>query len=210
MIHEILAVGMLGCNCSILGDEQTRKAIVIDPGAEIPMLLARIASHGLQVQQIFVTHAHIDHIAGALSLQRITGAPIVYNQADLPLVAMMDIQATWIGIATPEVKAPDESPAHGSSFSVGELSGVILHTPGHTAGSICLYLPRQSLLLAGDTLFRGSVGRTDLPGGDASTLLRSIHTHLVPLPEHTVVVPGHGPATTIGREIADNPFLQKM
>ena len=210
MIHEVLPVGVLGCNCSILGDERSRKALVVDPGAEIPALLARLAHHGLQVQQILITHAHIDHIAGAKSLQQLTGAPILYNQADLPLVAMMDVQASWIGVETPEVSAPDESLAHGDSFHAGGISGVVLHTPGHTPGSLCLYLPKESLLLAGDTLFRGSVGRTDLPGGDTSTLLRSIYTHLRPLPEQTRVIPGHGPETTIGREIADNPFLQGM
>ncbi len=210
MIHEVLPVGVLGCNCSILGDEQSRKALVIDPGAEIPAILARVAHHGLQVQQILVTHAHIDHIAGALSLQRLTGAPISYNQDDLPLVAMMDLQATWIGAPTPEVHAPDESLADGSTFRAGGLSGIVLHTPGHTPGSLCLYLPEESLLLAGDTLFRGSIGRTDLPGGDASTLLRSIYTSLKPLPEGTRVIPGHGPETTIGREVAVNPYLQGM
>lgn len=208
MIHEILPVGVLGCNCSILGDEQTCEAVVIDPGAAIPRILARIAHHGLRVQQILVTHAHIDHIAGALSLQRATGAPILYNQADLPLVAMMDVQASWIDVPTPEVNAPDESLAHGACFSAGALSGVVLHTPGHTPGSLCLYLPRESLLLSGDTLFRGSIGRTDLPGGNASVLLRSIHTYLMPLPEDTRVIPGHGPETTIGQEIANNPYLR--
>ena len=210
MIHEVLPVGVLECNCSILGDEQSRKALVIDPGADIPAIFARIVHHGLQVEQILITHAHIDHIAGALSLQRLTGAPILYNQADLPLVAMMDVQATWIGGSTPEVNVPDESLGHGNTFRAGGITGIVLHTPGHTPGSLCLYLPEESLLLAGDTLFRGSVGRTDLPGGDASTLLRSIYTHLRPLPEETRVIPGHGPETTIGQEIANNPYLQGM
>ncbi len=210
MIHDVFPVGLLRCNCSILGDDASREAIVVDPGADIAAILARVAAHGLTVKQIVVTHAHIDHIAGALSLQLSTGAPVLYNQADLPLVAMMDVQAEWLGIATPEVKPPDASLAHGEPVGVAGLSGTVLHTPGHTPGSLCLYLPDHALLLAGDTLFAGSIGRTDLPGGDAATLLRSIHTHLLPLPETTRVIPGHGPATTIGAEVADNPFLQGL
>ncbi len=210
MIHDVFPVGLLRCNCSILGDETSREAIVVDPGADIAAILARVAAHGLTIKQIVVTHAHIDHIAGALSLQQSTGAPVLYNQADLPLVAMMDVQAGWLGIATPEVKPPDASLEHGASVGVAGLSGTVLHTPGHTPGSLCLYLPNHDLLLAGDTLFAGSIGRTDLPGGDTATLLRSIHTHLLPLPEATRVIPGHGPATTIGAEAADNPFLQDL
>ena len=210
MIHEVFPVGVLRCNCSLLGDAISREAIVVDPGADVVGILSRVAAHGLTVKQILVTHAHIDHIAGALALQQSTGAPVLYNQADLPLVAMMDVQAGWIGVAAPEVKPPDASLAQGDAFGVTGLGGIVLHTPGHTPGSLCLYLPVHNLLLAGDTLFAGSVGRTDLPGGDAATLLRSIHTHLLPLPEETLVIPGHGPATTIGAETQDNPFLQKL
>ncbi len=210
MIHEVLAVGVLRCNCSILADERSREAIIVDPGADVSLILQRVAALDLIVKQILVTHAHIDHIAGASTLQRMTGAPVLYNQADLPLVAMMDVQAGWLGVATPEVAQPDASLEHGASFGVNGLTGLILHTPGHTQGSLCLYLPEQALLLAGDTLFAGSIGRTDLPGGDIETLLRSIHTHLVPLPEETRVIPGHGPATTIGMEVAENPFLRNL
>ncbi len=210
MIHEVFPVGVLRCNCSVLGDSSSREAIVVDPGADVAGILGRVAAHGLKIKQIIVTHAHIDHIAGALTLQQSTGAPVLYNQADLPLVAMMEVQAGWIGVPTPEVKPPDASLEHGAAFGVAGLSGTVLHTPGHTPGSLCLYIPQHRLLLAGDTLFAGSVGRTDLPGGDMATLLRSIHTHLLPLPEATQVVPGHGPSTTIGAEAQDNPFLQKI
>ena len=207
MIHEILTVGPLQCNCSILGDEASGEAIVVDPGDEIPRILAVLARHKLTLKQILVTHAHIDHIAGAARLKAATGAPILYNQNDLPLVRMMDVQAGWIGTATPEVPAPDDSLNDGKLISIAGISGSILHTPGHTQGSVCLYLPAQSLLLAGDTLFAGSVGRSDLPGGDGPTLIRSIHSKLLPLPDATVVIAGHGPRTTIGDERESNPFL---
>ena len=210
MIHDVFPVGILQCNCSILGDELSREAIVVDPGANIGTIMARLAKHRLTVKQIVVTHAHIDHIAGASELQHLTGAPILYNPADLPLVAMMDAQAGWIGAATPEVSAPDEGLKHGTVFGVDGVSGAVLHTPGHTPGSVCLYFPNQALLLAGDTLFAGSIGRTDLPGGNAGLLLRSIHTHLLPLPEETRVIPGHGPETTIGHELQENPFLRGL
>ena len=210
MIHEILPVGALACNCSILGDETSREAIVVDPGDNIPQILARLAAHHLTLKQILITHAHIDHIAGAATLQSLTGAPILYNQADLPLVAMMDIQAGWLGISTPEVKPPDASLEDGASFGVSGIAGSVLHTPGHTPGSLCLLIPAENLLLAGDTLFAGSIGRTDLPGGDTRTLLRSLHTHLLPLPDRTRVIPGHGPETTIAVEREHNPFLKTL
>ena len=208
MIHEILPVGLLSCNCSILGDETSHEAIVVDPGDDIPRILALLAKHQLTVKQIVITHAHIDHIAGAQELKRITGAPILYNQNDLPLVAMMDIQAGWLGMATPEVRPPDQDLPEGYTVRVEGLSGTIHHTPGHTQGSVCLYLPEQSLLLAGDTLFAGSIGRTDLPGGDLKTLLSSVYTKLLALPDETIVVPGHGALTSIGQERESNPFLK--
>jgi glyoxylase-like metal-dependent hydrolase (beta-lactamase superfamily II) len=207
MIHEILPVGILQCNCSILGDEASGEAIVVDPGDDIPRILAILQRHNLTVKQILITHAHIDHIAGAARLKALTGAPVLYNPRDLPLVKMMDVQAGWLGMATPEVHSPDDSLEDGKVIAIAGLTGSILHTPGHTQGSVCLYLPAQELLLAGDTLFAGSVGRTDLPGGDGPMLIRSIHSKLLPLPDETVVIPGHGPKTTIGEEREFNPFL---
>jgi hydroxyacylglutathione hydrolase len=208
MIHEILTVGPLQCNCSILGDESSHEAIVVDPGDDIPRIMAVLATHGLTVKKIVITHAHIDHIAGAHRLKQLTGAPILYNQHDLPLVKMMDIQAGWLGIPTPTVLPPDDTLEDGKLITITGLSGSIVHTPGHTEGSVCLYLPTQSLLLAGDTLFAGSVGRTDLPGGDTRKLLSSIHERLLTLPDDTTVIPGHGSRTTIGTERDSNPFLQ--
>ncbi|NYF52058.1 MBL fold metallo-hydrolase [Tunturiibacter gelidoferens] len=208
MIHEILAVGPLQCNCSILGDETSHEAIVVDPGDDIPRIIAVLATHNLTVKKIVITHAHIDHIAGAHRLKQLTGAPILYNQQDLPLVKMMDIQAGWLGIPTPTVPTPDDTLEDGKLMAITGLAGSIIHTPGHTQGSVCLYLPAQTLLLAGDTLFAGSVGRTDLPGGDIRKLLSSIHDRLLTLPDDVTVIPGHGSRTTIGVEKDSNPFLQ--
>jgi hydroxyacylglutathione hydrolase len=207
MIHEILPVGLLQCNCSILGDEISREAIVVDPGDEIPRIVSVLQRHHLTVKYIVITHAHIDHIAGAHRLKQLTGAPILYNQNDLPLVRIMDLQAGWLGMPTPEVAAPDTLLTDGQTIKIAGLSGSILHTPGHTQGSVCLYIPQQSLLLAGDTLFAGSVGRTDLPGGDSRQIIDSIQGKLMALPEETTVVPGHGPTTSIGEERENNPFL---
>jgi hydroxyacylglutathione hydrolase len=207
MIQETLPVGLLQCNCTILGDESTREAFVIDPGDNIPSIQAVLDRHGLTVKSIIITHAHIDHIAGAQRLKKLTGAPILYNENDLPLVRMMDTQAGWLGIPTPEVAPPDAPLTDGQKITAGRLDGIVLHTPGHTQGSLCLYLPDQSLLIAGDTLFAGSVGRTDLPGGEGPQLIRSIHTQLLTLPDEVRVIPGHGPATTIGEERETNPFL---
>lgn len=210
MIHEVLAVGPLQCNCSILGDETSREAIVVDPGDEIPRILQVLERHQLIVKQIVVTHAHIDHIAGAHRLKQITGAPILYNQRDLPLVAMMEEQAGWIGVKTPTVIAPDDSLEDGEAVGVSGLSGIVIHTPGHTEGSLCIYLPEQELLLAGDTLFAGSIGRTDLPGGNTGKILASIRDRLLPLPDGTKVIAGHGESTTIDLERRINPFLQDL
>jgi hydroxyacylglutathione hydrolase len=211
MIRETFPVGLLQCNCSILGDDASGEAIVVDPGDDIPRILALLAKHKLTVKQILITHAHIDHIASAKTLKQLTGAPILYNQNDLALVAIMDVQAGWLGLTmVPEVAPPDASLENNQTIAVQGITGTILHTPGHTEGSICLYIPDEALLIAGDTLFAGSIGRTDLPGGDGRTLIRSIHDQLMPLPEETRVIPGHGRTTTIGEEKESNPFLQKL
>ncbi len=208
MIRETFPVGLLRCNCTILGDEASREAIVVDPGEDIPHIQSVLTRHHLIVRRILVTHAHIDHIAGALQLKALTGAPILYNQLDLPLVSMMDVQASWLGVPTPAVAPPDDDLRDGQTIAISGVAGAILHTPGHTEGSVCFYLPAAQLLLAGDTLFDGSVGRTDLPGGDTRTLLRSIHNRLMVLPDETLVIPGHGRTTTIGKERGSNPYLQ--
>src|SRR5579864_9017312 len=209
MIHEILPVGPLQCNCSIIGDEVTHEAIVIDPGDDIEDVQALIRKHNLQVKQIVITHAHIDHVGGAMKLRAATGAPILLNQNDYALLKMLDVQATWIGVASPGKVEIDRSISSGETVSAGSLQASVLHTPGHTKGSICLYFPAENKLIAGDTLFAGSIGRTDLPGGSMQNILRSLHQTVLALPDETVVIPGHGPLTTIGEERASNPFLVK-
>jgi glyoxylase-like metal-dependent hydrolase (beta-lactamase superfamily II) len=208
MILETFPVGPLQCNCTILGDEQTGEAIVIDPGEEIGRIQKRLAAHGLKLKQILVTHGHIDHVGGALKLKRLTGAPIYLNEGDLEQLALMQDQANWLGVETPETAPPDESLADGMIVGLGSYPASVLHTPGHTQGSICLLFAPLKLLVAGDTLFAGSIGRTDLPGGDYDQIIDSIHTRLLALPDETKVVPGHGPASTIGAERRSNPFLR--
>jgi glyoxylase-like metal-dependent hydrolase (beta-lactamase superfamily II) len=207
VILESFPVGPLQCNCTILGDPLTHEAVVIDPGEEIGRIATRLKELGLTLTQILITHAHIDHIGGALKLKRLTGAPILLNENDLPLLAMMEQQAGWLGIETPEVAPPDASLADGMRVGLAAYPAQVLHTPGHTLGSVCLYFQPLNLLVAGDTLFAGSIGRTDLPGGNSRQLLSSIHSRLLVLPEETYVLPGHGPLTTIGAERERNPFL---
>ena len=209
MIHEIIPVGPLQCNCSILGDESTHEGMVIDPGDNIDEIVALIQKHNLQIKKIVVTHAHIDHVGGAMKLKKITGAPVLLNQNDLALLKMLDVQAAWIGVAPPGDVHVDENPSSGDSIQSGSLKAQVLHTPGHTEGSICLYFEPDKKLIAGDTLFAGSIGRTDLPGGSYKKILNSLHETVLALPDDTVVVPGHGPLTTIGNERETNPFLVK-
>jgi len=207
MIHEILPVGPLQCNCSIIGDEQSHEAMVIDPGDDIEDVLALVRKHNLQVKQIVITHAHIDHVGGAMKLRAATGAPILLNQNDYALLKMLDVQAAWIGMPTPGKVEIDGSITTGETVAAGSHKANVLHTPGHTEGSICLYFPVEKKLIAGDTLFAGSIGRTDLPGGSMQKILQSLHSTVLALPDDTEVVPGHGPLTSIGEERASNPFL---
>lgn len=242
MIHEILPVGWLQCNCHILGDPETREALVIDPGDEVDRILEVLARHSLRVRAIVSTHAHIDHVGGLARMQQVTGAPVLMHGDDLDLYHHLDEQAAWLGTRAPAPANVDQLLREGDMLRWGSYAAQVLHTPGHTLGSLSLYLPAANLsaldvpaarasdlpstptiikpgsqdaaeretgkLFAGDTLFASSIGRTDLWGGSLPQILRSIHNKLLVLPDNTLVYPGHGPLTTIGKERAANPFLQ--
>ncbi len=208
IIHEVLPVGMLGCNCSVLGDETTRKAIVIDPGDDVSDIIAILERNRLTVTMIVITHAHIDHIGGAEKLRTHTGAPVYMHEADKMLSDRLDMQASWLGVETPKDPGIDKPAREGDIIRAGSIEAHVLHTPGHTPGSISLYLPLEKKVIAGDTLFQGSIGRTDLPGGDTAQIGRSIRAKLYSLPEDTIVFPGHGETTSIGEEKKHNPFVR--
>jgi len=223
MIHEVLPVGWLQCNCSILGDPETREALVLDPGDEVDRVLEVLARHSLTVRAIVSTHAHIDHVGGLQRLHTVTGAPVLMHGDDLDLYRHLDLQAAWLGVRPPETAQIDQVLKEGDTLRWGRFAASVLHTPGHTPGSVSLYLPpdagtlialsgstkaEEGRLFAGDTLFAGSIGRTDLWGGSMPQILRSIHEKLLVLPDGTLVYPGHGASTTIGEERAANPFLQ--
>src|SRR3954451_11437831 len=205
MLHLILPVGPLQCNCSIIADETSREAMVIDPGDDISRIQALIVEHRLTVKQIVITHAHIYHVGGAMKLKAASGAPILLNQNDYALLKMLDVQASWLGMKPPGAVTGDESLEDGASVTTGSIDSQILHTPGHTEGSLCVYIPAEQTLIAGDTLFPGSIGRTDLPGGSFDKIMSSLHSRVLALPDEPFVVPGHGPSTTIGEERETNP-----
>jgi len=244
LIHEILPVGMLQCNCHILGDPRTREAIVIDPGDDAERILEVVERHHLKVTAILITHTHIDHVIGLHRVHAATGAPVYVHSEDLSLYRMLAEQAAWIGWKTPEVVKVDQLLREGDVVRWGGFAAQILHTPGHTPGSICIYMPTDvpaevtsdthsvvpdggsvdgrakpsakkppasgtGKLFAGDTLFAGSIGRTDLWGGSFQEIIRSLKGKLLELPDNTLVFPGHGGPTTIGEERASNPFLKE-
>jgi glyoxylase-like metal-dependent hydrolase (beta-lactamase superfamily II) len=220
MIHEILPVGWLQCNCQVVGDPETHEAVVIDPGDEVERILEIIARHDLKVRAILNTHAHIDHVGGLRKMQQATGAPVLMHPEDLELYRSLPNQAAAIGMPEPPMTNVDGLLRDGDAVRWGRFEARVLHTPGHTPGSISLYLPfdppqharektaTAAKLFAGDTLFAGSIGRTDLWGGSFREIMQSIHAKLLALPDDTLVYPGDGPATTIGDERETNPFLQ--
>jgi len=258
LIHITIPVGMLQCNCTIVADPVSREALVIDPGDEVTRILELLGRHKLTVKAIISTHAHIDHVGGLATLRKYTGAPVLMHRDDLPLYHAMDIQAGFLRMATPELTDVDQLLKEGDTLQWGGFQASVVHTPGHTPGSICLYLPKNIAskkiantksaassgatsidttstsaasatlngvqdpvvelapngtlttprLFAGDTLFAGSIGRTDLWGGSLEQIMDSLRGKLMELPEDTKVYPGHGATTTIGQERNNNPFLR--
>lgn len=257
LIHITIPVGMLQCNCSIIGDPLTREALVVDPGDEVERVLDLLGRRRLTVKAIVSTHAHIDHVGGLAKLHQYTGAPVLMHRDDLPLYQAMDIQASFLGVLPPELTEVDQLLKEGDVLRWGSLEAQVIHTPGHTPGSVSLYLPHNAgrisvtdkgiemgvrtgaeegvqtpgngsdlkeneaeeagsgkiqihvpQLLSGDTLFKGSIGRTDLWGGSMEEIMDSLRSKLMQLPDATIVHPGHGPMTTIGQEREVNPFLR--
>jgi len=228
LIHEIFPVGLLQCNCLILGDPATGEAIVVDPGDEVERILAVLRAKNLKVRAIVSTHTHIDHVGGLAGLHKATGAPVLIHEGDLELYRNLDMQAQWLGVATPAMTQIRDFLKEGDAVRWGGFAARVLHTPGHTPGSISLVIESGSekqpgkgasdesfsapihahRLIAGDTLFQGSIGRTDLWGGSLKDILKSIHEKLLTLPDETIVTPGHGEQTTIGVEREQNEFLR--
>lgn len=209
MLVRTFPVGLLQCNCTVIGDPVTKDAIVVDPGDEPETVLAALAEQGLTCRAILITHTHLDHVGGIERLKDATGARLMLHEADMPLYDNLTVQAEWMGLAAPPVQvAVDDHVTQDDVVKAGGLAARVLHTPGHTPGSLCFHFDGEdSLLLAGDTLFAGSIGRTDLWGGDFDQEIASIRTRLLALDDRTRVIAGHGPETTIGRERRRNPFL---
>jgi glyoxylase-like metal-dependent hydrolase (beta-lactamase superfamily II) len=210
-----MPVGLLQCNCSIIADPISREALVLDPGDEIHRIMDLLGRHKLTVKAIVSTHAHIDHVGGLKKLHDYTGAPVLMHRDDLPLYQAMEMQAAFLGIEPPPLTEVHQFLREGDTLEWGNLQAQVIHTPGHTPGSSCLFLSADSgkvivatpQLFAGDTLFAGSIGRTDLWGGSMEKMMDSLVHKLLALPDETVVYPGHGLTTTIGEERQSNPFL---
>lgn len=209
MIIETFPVGLLQCNCTILGDEETREAIVIDPGDDADVILDRLGKHGLAPKHIVCTHTHIDHVGGIYDLQARAETPAAIHKDDLFLFEKLDVQAQWIGLPAPKRGVIDKLVQDGSAVSCRGIEMGVLHTPGHTPGSITLHLPGdQNILFTGDTLFLQSIGRTDLWGGSYPEIISSIQKKIMTFDDDTLVISGHGKSTTIGHERRFNPFLR--
>jgi len=209
LIIETFPVGPLQCNCVIIGDDVTKTAVVVDPGDEIERVTDVLDRRGFKLAAIIATHAHIDHVGGFGDLKRLTGARTLLHEADAPLYDELAMQAQWLGIEPPSMTKLDGTLDEKTGLSLGAITFDVRHTPGHSPGSVSLVLPENTpIVLSGDTLFAGSIGRTDLWGGSFDEIIASIKSKLLTLPDETIVIPGHGPRTTIGTERKTNPFLQ--
>jgi glyoxylase-like metal-dependent hydrolase (beta-lactamase superfamily II) len=208
LIRKTFSVPPLGCNCSIIGDPVSKQAIVVDPGGAAERILREVRELGLTVSRILHTHAHFDHFLASGEMKNATGAALCLHEDDRELWDMLELQCRAFGVAFVPVPPPDYWLKDEEKVSVGQVTAVALHTPGHTPGSMSFHVPEGRLVLAGDTLFRGSIGRTDLWGGDFDAIERSIRERLYTLDESTLVVTGHGPETEIGWEKESNQFVR--
>ena len=208
IIVETIPVGPLQCNCTILGDLESLKAIVVDPGGDAEILLERLVELNLQVERIIHTHAHLDHFLASGKMKEATGAKLALHREDLFLWDMLEDQCRMFGIPFEPPPPPDQWLENEEEIDLNDLQGKALHTPGHTPGSMCFLFESQKLLIAGDTLFQGSIGRTDLWGGDFKKIEKSIQEKLYTLDEETSVITGHGESTSIGREMRANSFVR--
>lgn len=207
MLVKTLAVGALQCNCTIFGDEDAGEAFVVDPGDDLDLIDAVLDRHALKVKGVLITHAHIDHIGRAGEFKDRLGAPMYLHEIDQKLYDNIAQQAAWLGMPAPKQFPVDVYWNEGDVLKLGSIEFHVRFTPGHAPGHVSLWIPSLNTVVAGDTLFAGSIGRTDLPGGNHATLIKSIRQKLFTLPDDAEVIPGHGQTTTIGREKRFNPFL---
>jgi glyoxylase-like metal-dependent hydrolase (beta-lactamase superfamily II) len=207
LVVRTAVIGPFAANCYLAACDRTREALLVDPGDTDPRVLGMRSPEGFRVVRIFLTHGHIDHVAGAAAAKAATGAPLTIHAADQGWLEALPRQAEMFGFEPFPAPVPDGHHVDGETFRVGALEARVLHTPGHSTGSCCLWFPEAATVLTGDTLFAGSVGRTDLPGGDFDALARSIKEKLFTLGDDVRFLPGHGPAGTIGDERRANPFV---
>lgn len=211
MIIEVIVVGPLQVNATLIGCEDTKKAVITDPGGDANNILARLAHHHLTLETIALTHAHVDHIGGLMELKEKTGATLYMHEAEEAIYQMAPRLGMMFGVSIGELPKIDHYFKEGDTFTAGQITIEVIETPGHTPGGVTFHFKsseNKDILIAGDTLFAGSIGRTDLPGGDFNTLMASIKDKLFNYPDETVVITGHGPMTAIGRERYTNPFLR--
>lgn len=207
MIFDIIVVGNLGVNCLVLGCDRTGAGVIVDPGADAVLVVAQAAKRGLVIEKIINTHGHFDHVGANKYVKDATGASLLIHEQDTPYLSRVADVATMYGMRASNSPMPDQFLIDGMELVFGDCRMQILHTPGHTPGGCCLYLPEEGMIITGDTLFAESVGRTDLPGGSHEILITSIRTKLLPLPDGTIIYPGHGPGSSIGHEKRHNPYI---